>query len=68
MTSVSVVARSAAISDALATAFYIGGRELAERYCAAHPDVMGIMLERDADRPVVVGNNPGCRLDHFGQL
>jgi len=65
MTSVSVVARSAAISDALATAFYIGGREVAERYCVAHPDVMAILLERDADRAVMVGSNRGCRIEQL---
>jgi len=61
-TSVSVVANSAAISDALATAFYIGGRPLAERYCASHPEVLAILLERDAERPVIVGRNRGCRI------
>lgn len=63
MTSVSVVARSAAISDALATAFYIGGREVAEKYCAANPDVLAIMLPRDAERPVIIGGNRGCRIE-----
>ena len=51
VTSVSVVARSGAISDALATAFYIGGRELAEGYCAdAIQDVLAIMLETVCSR------------------
>ena len=65
MTSVSVVAQSAAMSDALATAFYIGGREVAERYCATHPEVLAILLERDADHPVVVGRNHGCRIQQL---
>ncbi|HEU4768805.1 MAG TPA: FAD:protein FMN transferase [Pyrinomonadaceae bacterium] len=65
MTSVSVVARSAAISDALATAFYIGGREVAEQYCAANPHVLAIVLERDAQRPVIVGSNRGCRIEQI---
>lgn len=68
MMSVSVVAPSAAMSDALATAFYIGGSPVAERYCAANPDVMAIMLERDGERPVVIGSNRGCRLEHLAQL
>src|SRR5262249_18178970 len=34
VTSVTVIAPSAAITDALATAFYVGGPDLAERYCA----------------------------------
>jgi thiamine biosynthesis lipoprotein len=62
VTSVTVVAQSAAISDALATAFYVGGRELAERYCRSHEDVMAIMLERDSKAPVVLGNNRSCEI------
>lgn len=65
VTSVSVVARSAAISDALATAFYIGGGEVAENYCVANPEVLVIMLERDAERPVVFGSNCGCRIEQI---
>jgi thiamine biosynthesis lipoprotein len=34
-----VVAREAADADALATAFFVGGADLAESYCATHPDV-----------------------------
>ena len=65
VTSVSVVARSAAISDALATAFYIGGREVAEQYCAANAEVLVIMLEKDAEQPVVLGSNRGCRIEQL---
>jgi thiamine biosynthesis lipoprotein len=65
VTSVSVIARSAAIGDALATAFYIGGQELAENYCAANPEVLAIMLERDAERPVVIGSNRACRIEQI---
>jgi thiamine biosynthesis lipoprotein len=65
VTSVSVIARSAAISDALATAFYIGGRELAEKYCAANPEVQAIMLETDAERPLIIGANRGCRIEQI---
>jgi thiamine biosynthesis lipoprotein len=65
VTSVSVVARSAAESDALATAFYIGGREVADEYCAVHADVLAIMLERDAERPVIIGSNRGCRIEQI---
>lgn len=65
VTTVSVVARSAAISDALATAFYIGGREVAEKYCTANPEVMVIMLERGVERPVILGSNRGCRIEQI---
>lgn len=64
MTSVSVVASSAAISDALATAFYIGGREMAERYCATTPEVLAVLFESD-ERPVIVGSNRGCRIEQL---
>jgi thiamine biosynthesis lipoprotein len=64
VTSVSVVARSGAISDALATAFYIGGRELAERYCAAHRQIFVIMLESGSEAPLVIGSHDGCRIEH----
>lgn len=60
VTSVTVVAESAAVSDALATAFYVGGRALAESYCAAHPDVLVIMLESNSETPVVIGSNSRC--------
>ena len=55
--SVTVVADSAARSDALATAFFVGGRELAERYCEKHHDVLAIMFEADAQSPILIGHN-----------
>ena len=45
--SVSVIASSAAVADALSTAFLVGGAELAERYCAEHPSVMAIVTPED---------------------
>ena len=63
VTSVTVVAQSTAISDALATAFYVGGRELAERFCATHPDVLVIMLESSSEHPVVIGSNSRCKIE-----
>ena len=65
VTGVSVVAQSAAISDALATAFYIGGREVAEKYCAATTEVLVIMLETGADSPLTIGSNRGCRIEQI---
>ena len=44
VSSASVVAPSAALADALSTAFYVGGVDLARRYCAAHPDIGAILL------------------------
>jgi thiamine biosynthesis lipoprotein len=60
---VTVVAQSAAIADALATAFYVGGPKLAERYCVSHPGTLAIMLERGAERPVVFGHNERCEVE-----
>jgi thiamine biosynthesis lipoprotein len=57
VTSVTVVAQSAAMSDALATAFYVGGRDLAESYCATHTGVLAIMLECNSTTPIVIGRN-----------
>ena len=61
--SVTVVADSAAVADGLATAFYVGGRELAERYCSTHPGVLSLMLESGAAHPVVFGSNDRCEVE-----
>ena len=56
--SVTVIANSATKADALATAFIVGGPDLANRYCASHEDVIAIMLlERDLSRPIVIGSS-----------
>jgi thiamine biosynthesis lipoprotein len=56
MASVSVVARTAAEADALATAFFILGWEKAQTYCAAHPEVGAVLLpEGDSAQPLVFG-------------
>jgi thiamine biosynthesis lipoprotein ApbE len=57
------VAQSAAIADGLATAFFVGGREMAERYCATHPEVLVLMIENDLKRPVVLGANYHCGVE-----
>jgi thiamine biosynthesis lipoprotein len=59
MASASVLAPTAAEADALSTAFYVGGVELAHRYCAVHPDIGAILLpEGEAAEPVIVGLDP----------
>ena len=58
--SVSVIAPSAAVADALSTAFFIGGPELADRYCSSHPGVMALITAEGADSPVVFGRCRGC--------
>ena len=56
--SVTVIADSAARADALATAFFVGGPDLARRYCAHHDGVIAVMLlERDLFHPLVIGSN-----------
>jgi len=66
VTSVTVVTQSTAVSDAWATAFYVGGRAFAERYCEAHPDVLVIMLESTSETPVVIGRKDGCQIESAG--
>jgi thiamine biosynthesis lipoprotein len=58
LASVSVVAGTAAQADALSTAFYVGGLEVAQRYCQAHPGVGAIVLPEGARDVVVVGLAP----------
>jgi len=63
-TSVTVIAPTAAEADALATAFYVGGRELAERYCKRHREVLALILEdQDLDKPLIIGSNTRCHLE-----
>lgn len=63
VSSVTVVTRSAAIADALATAFFVGGPELAKSYCSTHTGVLAIMLESKSERAVVFGNNSLCEVE-----
>jgi thiamine biosynthesis lipoprotein len=54
--SVSVIADSAVLADSLSTAFFIGGPELAKRYCDEHEGVVAVMLEaHDLSHPIVIG-------------
>jgi thiamine biosynthesis lipoprotein len=53
--SASVLAPTGAEADALSTAFYVGGVELARRYCAAHPEVGALLLpEGDDAEPITL--------------
>jgi thiamine biosynthesis lipoprotein len=61
--SATVVASDAAAADALSTAFFVGGADLARRYCADHQDVMAIITpEEGSTRPIVIGQHPGARV------
>ena len=56
--SVSVIADSAAQADALTTAFFVGGPELAHRYCGLHEGVVAVMLQaHDLSHPIVIGSS-----------
>jgi thiamine biosynthesis lipoprotein len=56
----SVVASRAETADALSTAFFVGGLELARSYCAAHPGVLAIITPDEGPaQPIVVGSRPG---------
>ena len=61
--SATAIASSAALTDALATAFYVGGLGLAERYCSSHAGVTAIILESGATQAVVLGENNRCTVE-----
>jgi FAD:protein FMN transferase len=54
--SASVLAPTGAEADALSTAFYVGGVELARRYCAAHPEVSALLLPEGDDAQSIALN------------
>ena len=59
--SASVVTSDAATADALATAFFVGGIDLARRYCDAHPGTLALITPDDQSlRPLVVGRYLGA--------
>ena len=61
---VTVVATSGAVADALSTAFFVGGSELAERYCGNHPDVLALIVPEDpTSRPEIFGSHPRARIE-----
>ncbi len=64
MLSASVVTRDAATADALATAFFVGGVDLARRYCDTHADTLALLtLDDGSERPQIVGRYPGVRVE-----
>ena len=54
--SASVTAPTAALADALATAFYVMGVERARAYCAGHPDIGAVILSKETNQPVILGH------------
>jgi FAD:protein FMN transferase len=62
--SVTVIAPAAALADALATAFFIEGRNLAEQYCSTHPEIVVVMIEEGSPgRPFIIGEDSRCRME-----
>jgi thiamine biosynthesis lipoprotein len=61
---VAVVAPTAALADALATAFFVGGRGVAERYVNEHPEVTALVM--DTLPQVVKGGVSAQRLTPIG--
>lgn len=62
--SVTVMAPTAACADALATAFYVGGPELAERYCGKHSEVSALIFgDNDLENPLIIGSSTRSRLE-----
>jgi thiamine biosynthesis lipoprotein len=59
--SCSVTTADAATADALSTAFLVGGLDLAQRYCDAHPGTLALMTMDDGTRRLrTLGSYPGA--------
>ncbi len=54
--SATVVAPAGAEADALSTAFYVGGVDLARRYCGAHPEIGAVLLPEGDDAELAIFN------------
>ncbi len=66
--SVSVVADAAATADALATAFFVGGEELARVYCARHPQTLVLITPDTPPHGLrVFGDHEGARFEDEGR-
>jgi thiamine biosynthesis lipoprotein len=62
--SVTVVTAQPAAADALSTAFFVGGADLARRYCETHPETLAIVTPDDEGRrPQVFGRFTGAKLE-----
>lgn len=58
MASVTVVAPSGVLTDALSTAFFVMGVEGTRNYCRKHPEVRAVLVERDSENsptPLYIG-------------
>jgi thiamine biosynthesis lipoprotein len=62
MLSVTVVCADPACADALSTAFFVGGLDLATRYCASHPETLALLATSDGQLHLR-GTRTGARLE-----
>lgn len=59
MLSASVIAPTAAVADALATAFFILGVDKAGDFCACHPHIGAVLVsDEKKPRPIAIGIDP----------
>ncbi len=58
MASVSVIASSATLADALSTAFFVGGMSLIEEYCSRHPEIGVVALRTGERTPTILNLSP----------
>lgn len=62
--SVSVLTTNATAADALSTAFFVGGAELARQYCATHANVLVVFTPDDDDhRTTLIGQFDGADVE-----
>ena len=62
--SAAVVTADAATADALATAFFVGGLDLARRYCDSHPGMLALITPDDGSgKPLTVGRYLGATVE-----
>jgi thiamine biosynthesis lipoprotein len=57
------ITSQAAVADALATAFFVGGPALAERYCATHANTLALLAPEDGGPSRVFGDCDGAVLE-----
>jgi FAD:protein FMN transferase len=62
--SATAIAGEAAVADALATAFFVGGEEVAREVCAARPGTMAVLaLDREPRTLRVIGGRDGVGVE-----
>jgi FAD:protein FMN transferase len=62
--SASVIGPSAAVADALSTAFLVGGPQLASDYCERHPGVMALVTPDDGSATTfVIGRSANAEIE-----